>query len=510
MDLNRLLTNLDYVRRTSQDGSVTGIEYDSRRVRPGALFVAMRGQATDGNRFISQAVAAGARAVVTDSHDAYDALVRNHPELAAIEVGHGRRALAKLAADYFDHPESAMKLSGITGTNGKTTTAFLLDAMLRRKGRKTVLASTIEIRVAASVRPAPHTTPESRDLLELFREGVNEGAGEVVMEVSSHALDQDRVFGFPFDVAVFTNLTRDHLDYHHDMKSYFAAKAKLFDGSEGQPPRVAIINEDSEYGRPMAGVARSAGIAEIYRYGIDRGDFHAADLTMNASGMSFRMIGPRAEAAVRARLTGRINVANILAASAAAVARGLTLEEATDGAGALAGVPGRFASVDCGQDFAVIVDYAHTDDALKNVLGIAREFVRAHHGRVIVVFGCGGDRDRTKRPLMGRAAGLASDLVILTSDNPRSERPEAIIEEILPGIEETRAPHIIEPDRARAIRRAIGEARPGDLVLVAGRGHERYQIVGEQRTPFDDAAVAREALGEIRLEGRQWSSHSKR
>lgn len=505
MDLNRLLFHLDYIRRTPQNCSVTGIEYDSRQVHPGALFVAMRGQATDGNRFISQAVAAGARAVVTDSSDAYRSLVRDHPEVASVEVGHGRRALAKLASGYFAHPESVLKLTGVTGTNGKTTTAFLIDAMLSRKGKRTILASTIEIRVAGSIRPAPHTTPESRDLLELFREGVDAGAGEAVMEVSSHALDQDRVFGFPFDVAVFTNLTRDHLDYHHDMGAYFAAKAKLFDGSEGQLPRVAVTNEDSEYGRRMAEVAASAGVSEMYRYGLDRGDFHAADLTMDASGMSFRLIGPGGEAAVRTRLTGRINVSNILAASAAATARGLTLAEAAEGAGSLAGVPGRFESIALGQGFAVIVDYAHTDDALKNVLGIAREFAHAHDGRVITVFGCGGDRDRTKRPLMGRAAGLGSDLVIVTSDNPRSERPEAIVEEILPGLEGTRTPHIVELDRAAAIWRAIREARSGDLVLIAGKGHERYQIIGELRVPFDDTAVAREALrdalDEARLRG---------
>lgn len=509
MNLDPLLRNLDYVRRTGSDGPVSGVEYDSRRVGPGSVFVAMRGQLTDGNRFIPQAIAQGALAVVTDSPAAYEGLARNHPEVAAVEVAHGRRALAALAAGFFSHPEAGLKLSGITGTNGKTTTAFLLDAMLRRAGRRTVLASTIEVRVAGGVRPAPHTTPESRDLLELFREGADAGASEVVMEVSSHALDQDRVFDFPFDAAVFTNLTRDHLDYHGDMKTYFAAKARLFDGSEGAPPRVAVVNEDSEYGRELAAIASAAGSALVYRYGMDRGDFHAAGLAMAASGMSFQMIGPAGRARVETRLTGRMNVSNILAASAAAAARGLSLEEAAAGAASLESVPGRFQSVVRGQDFAVIVDYAHTDDALKNVLAMAREFVRERNGRVITLFGCGGDRDRSKRPLMGRAAGLSSDLVILTTDNPRSEDPGAIIEEILPGLEETRAEYIVVPDREAAIRRAVSEARTGDLVLLAGKGHERVQLIGGRSVPFDDAAVARDALGEMQRKGQEWNLPSK-
>lgn len=513
MNLDALLENLNPVRRCGPDCDVHGVEYDSRKVGQGSVFVAMRGQSTDGNCFIPQAIAQGATAIVTDSRQACDDLVRSqahHPSVAAIEVTHGRRALAVLAANFFRHPEAELKLAGITGTNGKTTTAFLLDAMLRGSGRETVLASTIEIHVAGHVVPAPHTTPESRDLLELFREGVDEGAAEAVMEASSHALDQDRVYGFPFDVAVFTNLTRDHLDYHHDMQSYFAAKARLFDGSEGRPPRVAVINQDSEYGNRLAAIASSAGVSVIYRYGLSDGDFHAADLTMAASGMSFRIIGPREEAWVETRLTGRVNVSNILAASAAAVARGLTLDEAAQGAASLLRVPGRFESVACGQDFAVIVDYAHTDDALANVLAMAREFTHWRGGRVIVLFGCGGDRDRTKRPLMGRAAGLASDLVVLTSDNPRSEDPGSIIQEILPGLRETGTTYIVEPDRAAAIRRAIGEAQSGDLVLLAGKGHERFQIFGNERLPFDDAAVARDILEERAQEGQTWTSRSRK
>ncbi len=486
-----VVRGVDHIRRAGPNPSVAGVEYDSRRVRAGSLFVAFRGGTTDGNRYIPQAVAQGASAVVTDSAAGFAAATA-YPDVAVIEVAHGRRALAAVAANFFAHPEADLKLSGVTGTNGKTTTAFLLEAMLRHQGRKTVLAGTIEYHAAGRIFPAPHTTPEARDLLELFREGVNGGATEAVMEVSSHALDQERVAGLQFDVAIFTNLTRDHLDYHGSMENYFAAKRKLFDGSAGPPPRVAIFNRDDAYGAQLQ--AAAGGSALVYTYGQSKGDFHADRLQMEPSGMRFTMVTPFGEAPILTRLTGGVNVYNLLAAGAAAMARGLTLDEVAAGAAALSYVPGRFQSVDEGQTFAVVVDYAHTDDALRNIIAAARAFVAKAQGRVITLFGCGGDRDRSKRPLMGHAAAEGSDVVVLTSDNPRSEDPLAIIEQVLPGFAGTAARVIVEPDRHRAIELAIAEGRPGDLVLLAGKGHEKTQTLGDRVIPFDDVAIARQIL----------------
>ncbi len=491
VDLNIILRGVDLIRRAGPNPAVTGVEYDSRRVREGSLFVAFRGGTTDGNRYTPQAVAQGALAIVTDSAAGFAATTTAYPDVAIIEVAHGRRALAAIAANFFAHPEAQLKLSGVTGTNGKTTTAFLLEAMLRHRGRKTVLAGTIEYHAAGRIFPAPHTTPESRDLFELFREGVDGGATEAVMEVSSHALDQERISGLHFDVAIFTNLTRDHLDYHGTMENYFAAKLKLFDGSVGSPPRVAILNHDDAYGTALRARARSP---LVYTYGLRQGDFRVDGLQMESSGMRFAMITPQGEVPIATRLTGGVNVYNLLAAGAAAVARGLTLDEVAQGAAALDFVPGRFQSVDCGQNFAVVVDYAHTDDALRNIIAVAREFASNRGGRVITMFGCGGDRDRSKRPLMGQAAGAGSDVVVVTSDNPRGEDPLAIIEEVLPGLSGTPAKVIVEPDRHRAIELAIAQARQGDLVLLAGKGHEKTQTIGDRVIPFDDVAIARQVL----------------
>jgi UDP-N-acetylmuramoyl-L-alanyl-D-glutamate--2,6-diaminopimelate ligase len=493
VDLNSVLRGVDVIRRAGPSPAVTGVEYDSRRVVDGSLFVAFRGGTTDGNRYLPQAVARGARAIVTDSAAGFAAATA-YPAIAAIEAPHGRRALAVVAANFFAHPEAQLKLSGVTGTNGKTTTAFLLEAMLRHQGRKTVLAGTIEYHAAGRIIPAPHTTPESRDLLQLFREGVNGGATEAVMEVSSHALDQERISGLHFDVAIFTNLTRDHLDYHGSMAHYYGAKRKLFDGSAGLPPRAAILNHDDAYGAQLKETALTAGSELVYTYGQRQGDFWVDGLQMEPAGMRFTMITPQGKVPVATRLTGGVNVYNLLAAGAAAVARGLTLDQVAAGAASLDYVPGRFQSVDCGQDFAVVVDYAHTDDALRNIIAVARAFVTHGGGRVITMFGCGGDRDRSKRPLMGQAAGAGSDVVVLTSDNPRGEEPLAIIEQVLPGLSETPARVMVEPDRRRAIELAIAQARPGDLVLLAGKGHEKTQTIGDRVIPFDDVAIARQVL----------------
>lgn len=493
MKINQILAGVDFLRRTGRDADVSGVEYDSRRVGPGSLFVAMQGGTTDGNRFVAAAIRSGAAAVVTDSEATYQEHENAGAEL--VLVAHGRRALAQVSANLFEHPEKKLALSGVTGTNGKTTTAFLLDAMLNHAARRTVLIGTIEYHVAGAVRSSPHTTPESRDLLALFREGVEAGATEAVMEVSSHALAQGRVYGLGYDVAIFTNLTRDHLDFHGTMEEYFAAKKKLFDGSELPAPRVAVINGDDPYGAELAVAARNAG-AEVYLYGISAGDCRAEEIHMSAAGMKFAMVTPQGRIEIATRLTGRVNIYNLLAASAAALARGLSLEKVRDGIASLACVPGRFQSVDAGQDFTVVVDYAHTDDALRNLVTLAREFVTVTGGKVITLFGCGGDRDRSKRPLMGKAAGEGSDFVVVTSDNPRSEDPEAILRDILPGIEGSRTEFVTELDRKAAIRLALEHAKAGDIVLLAGKGHEKTQTLREGTIPFDDAEVALAALNE--------------
>jgi len=497
MDWDEASADLVAVERTGNAREIAGVEYDSRRIKPGDLFVAMRGGATDGNRYIDAALAEGAAAIVTDSREAYEHLHREHPATAAALVEHGRRALAEVSAAVMGHPERTLALSAVTGTNGKTTTAFLLEAMLRSVGRTCVLIGTIETHVGNEVRTSPHTTPESRDVLELFADGVKLGATEAVMEMSSHALEQERVWRLPVDIAIFTNLTQDHLDYHGTMENYFAAKARLFAGVGAPPPRVAITNADDPYGeRLAANVDRS----KLLRYGFNtKADFRAEGVQMRAGETRFRMMTPLGAVDMRSPLTGRVNIYNLLAASAAAWSRGLTMEQIATGAAAGAQVPGRFEvvpSVDTG--IAVVVDYAHTDDALRNLISLARDLVKPHNGRVITLFGCGGDRDRTKRPKMGRAAGEASDLVVLTSDNPRSEDPMAIIEEALAGVNETATKCIVEQDRAKAIEIAIRAARPGDIVLLAGKGHEKVQVLKEETVPFDDVAVAAKVLKEIR------------
>ena len=495
MNFEEVTTGVELVRRSARDPEIAGIEYDSRQVRPGALFVAMQGETTDGNRYIEKAAELGAAAVITNSAAAFDDAARRFPQLSIAEVTHGRNALAVASANFFGHPDKQLALTGITGTNGKTTTAFLLDAILNHARRKTVLVGTIEYHVAGEVRPSPHTTPESRDLFALLREGADAGATETVMEVSSHALAQGRVYGLAYDVALFTNLTRDHLDFHGTMENYFAAKRRLFDGSLSRPPRVAVINAEDAYGAELAKVARDVG-AEVYSYG-GEGDFRAERVRMGPEGMTFTLLSTAGAIEINTHLTGNVNVLNLLAASAAAHARGLSMKQIQAGIASLAYVPGRFQAVHGGQPFTVIVDYAQTDDALRNLTALAREFVTTTSGKVITLFGCGGDRDRAKRPLMGRAAGDGSDFVVLTSDNPRSEQPEAIIADALPGLHGTRARYAVEPDRAAAIKLAIDQANAGDIVLLAGKGHEKTQTIGGESIPFDDVEVAAQCLKEL-------------
>ena len=479
----------------SQSGNpaVSGVEYDSRRVQQGSVFVAMKGESSDGNRYIDQAIAAGAAAVVTDS-----AAEQPRPGAAWVQVPHGRRALARLSANFYKRPAERIANTGITGTNGKSTTAFLIESILRAAGRKTALVGTIEYHVAGKILPAPHTTPEALELNRLLAEGLSQGVTESVMEVSSHALDQQRIFGIPFDVAVFTNLTRDHLDYHGTMDDYFRAKQVLFEGCGTEPPRVAVINIDDESGRQLLAVSRKKS-SQVLSYGLASGDFHAESVEITARGTRFQMVTPSGTTAMWSPLVGNVNVYNVLAACAAGYARNCPMEAIAKGVFELARVPGRFERVDCGQPFTVAVDYAHTDDALRNLTALARDFVaRAGlRGKVITLFGCGGDRDRTKRPLMGDAAGKGSDFVVLTSDNPRSEDPLAIMNDALVGLQKSGTRYVIEPDRRKAIGMALQHAGPGDVVLLAGKGHEKVQVTKEGTVPFDDVEVARETLKQL-------------
>jgi UDP-N-acetylmuramoyl-L-alanyl-D-glutamate--2,6-diaminopimelate ligase len=472
---------------------ITGIEYDSRRVRPGSVFVAMRGGSTDGNRYVDKAIAAGALGIVTDSAQTFDHLLVFQPGLPVLEVEHGRRALAEAAAAFFGHPERKLATTGITGTNGKTTTAFLIEALLNAAARPTVLVGTIEYHVAGEVRPSVHTTPESRDLFELMAEGVRCNATELIAEVSSHALDQGRAAGIKFDVAVYTNLTRDHLDYHGTMEKYFAAKRLLFDGTVYPAPRVAVINALDAHAEELCTAARNAGV-EVRTYGINAGEWRAEKVSLTPSGAEFALETPAGSATVKSRLAGEVNILNLLAALAAAHARGVSFDDLIEFAPRLLPVPGRFQPVDAGQPFSVIVDYAHTDDALRNLTALARQIAAQSGGRVLTLFGCGGDRDRTKRPCMGRAAGAGSDFVIATSDNPRSEDPLAILAEIEPGLKASGVRFTMEPDRAAAIGIALNEAKPGDIVLIAGKGHEKEQILAGCSIPFDDAEIALSSL----------------
>ncbi len=471
----------------SGNPEISGLHYDSRRIRPGDVFVAMKGESSDGNRFIDAAIANGAVAVVSDS--AAEVL---RAGIGWAQVAHGRRALARLSANFYHHPAEQLTMTGVTGTNGKTTISFLLESIFAAAGRKTVLVGTIEYHVAGKIVPAPHTTPEALELNQVLASGRPAGASEGVMEVSSHALAQERVYGIPFDVAIFTNLTRDHLDYHGDFDSYFEAKSQLFRGCGTEPPRVSVLNVDDAYGAKLVDLSHRSG-SRIYTYGLGTADFCAKGIDVGPTGTRFEAVTPDGSITLQSPLIGRVNVYNILAAAAAALARDCTLEQIAEGVRTLERVPGRFERVDVGQPFSVVVDYAHTDDALRNLTSLAREFVRGR-GRVITVFGCGGDRDRRKRPLMGEAAGRGSDFVVVTSDNPRSEDPMDIINLALEGLKPTGTPFAVEPDRAKAIALAIAEAKAGDIALIAGKGHEKVQVTREGAAPFDDVEVARAAL----------------
>jgi len=493
VNLQQVLQGVTLLRSAGPlpDAEVTGMAYDSRKVASGFLFFAFAGAKTDGAQFANDAIKKGALAVVGD---------RPAPGGFAglwLQVPHGREALALAARNFFNKPDERLALTGITGTNGKTTTTTLIDAMLRAAGKTTALIGTIEYQLAGRVLPAVNTTPESLDLFAMFAELERLGGTHVTFEASSHALDLGRIYAMNVHTAGFTNFTRDHLDYHHTMEAYFAAKQLLFKPRSGPPPRFAVLNADDEWARKID----VAPETHTFWYGLKQEPppaaglqstwIHPANLEMSFNGLRFTVVADERKFPIESQLVGHINAYNILLACGAAISLGLTDAQIQKGLHDMTRVPGRFERVEEGQPFMVVVDYAHTDDALRNVISVARGM---HPKRVITLFGCGGDRDRAKRPLMGMAAAELSDYVVLTSDNPRSEDPLAIMNDASVGVGRFDTPNIAEPDRERAIKKAIEIAEPGDVVILAGKGHETYQILKDGPIPFDDREVARRVL----------------
>ncbi len=467
----------------SPETEISGIAYDSRQVEDGYLFAAIRGTRTDGNRFVGEAVRRGAGAILSENP--------RPPGFPRpwVRVEHGRRALAQVAANYFGHPTRDLRLVGVTGTNGKTSTAYLLESILRAADSRVGLVSTIAYRAPGWSAPAGLTTPESLDLQELFHRFRQNGCGRVVMEVSSHALDLDRVHASRFEVAVFTNLSLEHLDYHQSMDSYYRAKKQLFLDTGYGPPGASVVNVDDTWGKKLA---RSIP-GRCLTFSLRRpADFGIVECQSGWRGMQVRLRLQQEELEVHTRLLGTFNLSNLLAAAAAASSLGVDRDGLRKGIEACPPIPGRFEPIDCGQSFRVIVDYAHTPEALRNVLAAARELGSR---RVLVLFGCGGERDRAKRPAMGSIAEQHSDWVMLTSDNARGEDPVAILGEIRAGFRFDR--HEVEPDRREAIRRLFSRAKSGDVVILAGKGHEAGQQEGGRVFPFDDRQVARAVLREM-------------
>ena len=477
-------------RRGNQNVVIADITDDSRAVSPGSLFVAVRGERVDGHDFLESALRQHAGALVTQQASVIDTV-------PTVQVRDSRAALGILGSRFYGDPTHRLRVIGVTGTNGKTTTTYICKSLLESTGRQIGLIGTVAYLVGREVIPASHTTPGAIELQRLFSRMVQGGINGVVMEVSSHALALDRTSGVEFDVAVFTNLTQDHLDFHADMDDYFRAKLRLFtgmnpNGVKGGEKR-AVVNCDDPRGPRVA----ASSSAPVWTYGIhSAADIKAEGVRLSAGGTSFLLHTPAGSGRIESKLVGEHNVYNVLAAIGAVLHEGLTLDQILSGIAGVTHVPGRFERVEAGQDFTVVVDYAHTEDALVRLLTAAQAL---QAGRLITVFGCGGDRDRTKRPKMGRVAVQFSDVVVLTSDNPRTEDPLAILDEVEVGVKAalTQRSHVTYAkiaDRRAAIEQAIAEAHAGDIVLIAGKGHEDYQIIGTKKIHFDDREVAREAI----------------
>jgi UDP-N-acetylmuramoyl-L-alanyl-D-glutamate--2,6-diaminopimelate ligase len=499
--LKGLLAGLEgYSLRGDENLVVTGVAYHSGQVAPGEVFVALQGARLDGNQFVADAIARGAAAIISEQE------LEAPAGLTTVRVQKARLALAHLAAAFYGHPSRELTLVGITGTNGKTSTSYLLEAILEGAGHRVGVIGTVNYRAGQKTWPAPVTTPESLDLQRLLRTMRAHGVSHVCMEVSSHALDLKRVDRTAFDVGVFTNLSQDHLDYHLDLEDYFAVKSRLFLeilANGGGAPGLAVLNLDDPRGQELHRRVRVPALT----YGCHpASQVRPLGYRFRPNGISARLTSPAGEVSIESSLVGPFNLANILAATATALGLGLTPEEVSRGIAALGGVPGRLERFGPPQGPGVFVDYAHTPAAISQALGALQQLDFA---RLITVFGCGGDRDRKKRPLMGQAAAAGSQLVLVTSDNPRSEEPLAIIKEIEPGLttagldrittaaaRQGRPGYLLVPDRREAIRLAVSLARPGDAVLVAGKGHEDYQIWGAERRHFDDREEVTLALKE--------------
>jgi len=504
MLLAKLLSPLKDGELHGSDGvEITGVTCDSRSVTEGSLFFALRGSSVDGHRFIAAAVEAGAAAVVLEDAQFAPA------GIPWLQVADGRAAMAFMAAEFYGNPTAGLPLIGITGTNGKTTTTYLIEAILQAAGIPAAVLGTISYRFGETRIAASHTTPESTELQAAFRQLADAGARAFVMEVSSHALEQKRVDGCQFDVGIFSNLTRDHLDYHGTMESYFQSKLRFFSEllrpTPGKPQRCAAVNMDDEQGCTIGKQAA----CPVLSYAVDaQAAVRATGVTLTVGGISGTLVTPKGEIAFASRLLGRFNLSNILAAAAAGIALGLPLAAIAAGIAGQANVPGRMERVDNTCGVTLLVDYAHTGDALENVLTTLKELAA---GRIITVFGCGGDRDPGKRPIMGRIAAELSDLAIVTSDNPRTEDPATILQQVKSGItplalreyrveelSDTFAARglVMQENRRAAIRLAVQLARPGDIVLLAGKGHEDYQIIGRTKHHFDDREEAARAFAE--------------
>lgn len=471
----------------SDDVEITNMTADSRRVQSGSLFIALRGYTVDGHDFVQGAVEAGAAAVVVEQ--AIEGL--SAPQVVVRDT---RAATAVLASVFYRHPSRAMKVIGITGTNGKTTTTFLIDRILSDAGKQTGVIGTIMAKIGTEEIPMENTTPDVADLQELFHRMREAGTEYGITEVSSHALDLKRAAGTDYHLAIFTNLTQDHLDFHGSMEAYRNAKAKLFarlgntyqDGVHNN--KVAILNADDAASEHF----RDATTAQVITYGIDaEADVRAVDVQVEASGVSFNVESVFGQESFALQLTGKFNVYNALAAMTACLVEGIPFASIKKSLESIPGVNGRFETVQAGQDFTVIVDYSHTPDSLENVMKTVREFAK---NKVYCVVGCGGDRDRTKRPLMARIAAEYADLAILTSDNPRTEDPEKIVDDMEAGVQDAKDRYVRITDRREAIRYAVAKAEAGDVIMIAGKGHETYQIIGKTKHHFDDREVAAQAI----------------
>lgn len=493
--LNEVVTDLKIgVLQGDLDSRIAGIAYDSRNVETDYLFVCIEGFTDDGHNYIEEAIDSGATALLVEKEVEVDS------EVTVIKTDDTRLGLAEVSAAFYDYPSQELKVIGVTGTNGKTTNTYLIESILKKAGYKPGLIGTIKNKVGDQTFDSQRTTPEALDINKLLAQMVDKGVTHVVMEVSSHALDLNRVAKIDFDVAIFTNITQDHLDFHDSFSEYLAAKKKLFSGLEDSSEKTAVINIDDPYSDEFLEAASS----KVLTYGIEKdANLKAKDITISPTGVEFGLESTAGEIELDLNITGLFNVYNTLSAIGAGLSLGVGLKQIKAGLEEIQGIAGRFEIIEEAKDFGVIVDYAHTPDSLRNILETAHDFVK---GRIIVVFGCGGDRDKDKRPIMGQVAVELGDFAVVTSDNPRSEDPAEIIADIEAGIKEKDkikdedGDYIIIEDRAEAINYGIESAQSDDLVFIVGKGHETYQTFKDKTIPFDDREVARRSLAELRGE----------